>query len=830
MDKKDDLRNIAYKKIKINEKYRFFNSNYCFNDNVIPFFKHSEIIKNLKNRVKYSNGASFLITGLRGVGKSTLVKRVLSELETEKLSCLPVYINLSINIEYKNLLFEIIRRLYEAIIDNKLLNKIKSTIANDIIISYSRTSMSISSSNRVNGEMEVLGENNSLLGKILIRNKLTHQAAEEASFLAYSANDVEHDLVRVIELLNSDPALDIKIIIVFDELDKLTSTTYGTEYFQDILGKLKNILCSVDVISIFIGGIDLYQNWNEDIAKINSLYDSIFSWHQYVPCIWNSTESLFDLVLEKEYIYEKIEDQFQFICEGKYSNIIKPSFKSFLNYINFKSKGIPRKIYSEFNNFIVWNDKDPYFQISEVDINEVYAYSAIWKKISALFEDQLYKTIIEMDLTYITCFNLIEYFFAHADEELSFEKIQNALLYGDSMPLVNINQIIDDLLNKFVELNILERNSKNKYVVTDLTIKQEENMAIKDKSILQESFIDYNAYIKNPDKNCDPSITFKEKIRRYASDQIISFWDVFEVKDLILDNADMTIFYVKNKRDNSFYIAILYTDKQNKKLQCKNCLYNENVYKLTSKYLLNTTDIIENSYIRTSLREIYNGYLLSHLIEAKIETKYIILIIEQILYFIIDLNKNGYFNANIKASNIMINKYLNVKFLDVKNLIRSNLKGIPISALGYAAPEMYTNNFDMRSDIYSIGVLLWEMISHQPLSKMSFERHIDFELIKKPSSCSRKLWKIIIKATKYNPNERYQNAEEFLKDIHACKRYKFYKLNNCPNVPVGIVTNLFTFKNKNQNINIDKNNNNQFAYTNIQENSNSHTTILNDTP
>ena len=84
MSRKTELEKIAYKKIKVNEQYRFFNSNYTFNDNVIPFFKHEKIIKNLKNRICFSNGAAFLITGLRGVGKSTLVKRALNELRKEK--------------------------------------------------------------------------------------------------------------------------------------------------------------------------------------------------------------------------------------------------------------------------------------------------------------------------------------------------------------------------------------------------------------------------------------------------------------------------------------------------------------------------------------------------------------------------------------------------------------------------------------------------------------------------------------------------------------------------------------------------------------------------
>ncbi len=793
MNKKSELNNIAYKKIKINEEYRFFNSNYTFNDNVIPFLKHNTIVERVKDRIKFSNGASFLITGLRGVGKSTLIKRAINDLKADNIICLPVFINLSKKIEYKDLLFEIIRRLYESIIDNRIIDKIDGTIANDIVISYSRTSMSIKNSNTINGELEASVGQNSLLGNILLKNKLTKQAAEEASFLTYSTNDVEHDLVRIIDLLNNDKSLKIKTIITFDELDKLTISEYGIDYFEDVLSKLKSIICCVNAISIFVGGLDLYQKWNNDVAKINSLYDSIFSWHQYIPCIWESTQTLFDLFIDREYVYEKIEDDFQYLCEDEYSSIIKPAFKAFLIYINFKSKGIPRKIYSEFNNFIVWTNEKPYFQISETDANEISAYSEIWGKISPIFEDKLYNTVIEMDLTYITCFNIIEYFFAHHYEIFSAEDIEKVLLYDNVLPL-NITEIISNLLEKFEHYHIIKRTQDNKYAVTDYTIKREESIAIKDKALLQEKITENKIELVKLSENLDCQESFLRKISRYDSNEITSFWNCFVAKDLILTNSEMSIFYVVNKTNNSGYNAVLYTDKQNQKLDNKNCLYNELKYTITSKYLLDTTDIITNSKLKTSLRQIYNGYLLSHLVNASLETRYVTLIIEQILDFIIELNKCGFFNANVKSNNIMINKYLNVKFLDIKNLIRMGTKGTPISTLGYAAPEMYTDNFDSRSDLYSVGVLLWELVVHKNLSENLTERHIDFQFVKKPSGCTKKLWQIIMKATNPNPNERYQTAEEFLNDIRKSKECKRNKLNVRTDIPSGTVTNLYTYE------------------------------------
>lgn len=791
---KREINDILYKKIKINNNYRFFNSNYCFEDKIIPFFKHEAIVEKLKNRIQFSNGGSFLITGLRGVGKSTIVKRVINELNSKCVCYLPIHINLATNIEYGYLIFEILRRLYESIIDANILNKLNSVTANSIVLAYSRTSMSITRSNNVSGEIESSVDNSGILGNILIKNKITQHSAEEATFLAYSNNDAEHDLIRIIELLSNANNYKhrnslIKVIIVFDELDKLTLDECGEKYFEDILLKLKNVLCSINAISIFIGGIDLYEKWNKDTAKINSLYDSIFSWHQYIPCIWDSTDTLFNLILEKYYVYDEIEDDLKYLCQNDYLNLVKFPFRMWLTYINFKSKGIPRKIYSEFNNFIIWINETPYFQMNEIDIEKIYAYVAIWEKIHPIFENKQYKTIIEMELTFVICFNMIEFFSSNSNVKFTIMEIRNTLLYDGMLNINNVDAILLDIIQKFVKHHIIKEVQKDVYIVTDLTINKDKNIVIKDKNIVNHSLNKYTYFEEKKTQN-DIDNSFRRKIKKYESNEIISFWDKFNAIELISSNIDMSIYFVINNTTREHFNAILYTEKQNEKLENKLCLYKNSTYNFASKYLLDCTDIISNSIIQTSLREIYDGYLLSHIIESKIKLQYIVLIIEQLLEFIKEINEKGYFNANIKSNNIMINKFLNVKVIDIKNLIKVGSYGNPIVSLGYAAPEMYTDEYDKRCDIYSVGVLLWEMVNGICINRIIFERNIEFRFLEKPIHCSKKLWKIIIKATQSNPNNRYQEIDEFLIDIRKCKEYRINTAKVTDEISFGTVTNL----------------------------------------
>ena len=328
----------------------------------------------------------------------------------------------------------------------------------------------------------------------------------------------------------------------------------------------------------------------------------------------------------------------------------------------------------------------------------------------------------------------------------------------------------------------------DRFIVTDLTIKKEENITIKDKEILHDNVNDNISNQENEYVFHDPNASFRRKLARYKSHKIDSFWADFTATELLVDTSKMTVFFVK-KNMYIPYIAILYKDKESKKLQNRNCIYKQSSYRITSKYLLDTVDIVKETSIKTSLQEICTGYLLSHIIESKIKIEHILQIIEQVLLFIIELREKGYFNANIKANNIMVDKNLNIKFLDIKNLTKKESIDVPINTIGYSAPEMYTDNYNHLCDIYSVGVLLWEMVNHKCISKLTFKRHIDFEFLERPKHCSRKLWKIILKATKFDADQRYQSAEEFLNDIYSCKKYRNKVFEN-KDYSIGTVTNI----------------------------------------
>ncbi|CAF3419238.1 unnamed protein product [Rotaria sp. Silwood1] len=99
----------------------------------------------------------------------------------------------------------------------------------------------------------------------------------------------------------------------------------------------------------------------------------------------------------------------------------------------------------------------------------------------------------------------------------------------------------------------------------------------------------------------------------------------------------------------------------------------------------------------------------------------------------------------------------------VPGAARTTLNIIPIR---YAAPELLSSNvipndYTEKSDVFSMGVLMWEAYSQGTLPWEDIERDEDVirrvlngDLLPKPSNCSQKYWSIIINTWAQSPNDR----------------------------------------------------------------------------
>jgi len=127
---------------------------------------------------------------------------------------------------------------------------------------------------------------------------------------------------------------------------------------------------------------------------------------------------------------------------------------------------------------------------------------------------------------------------------------------------------------------------------------------------------------------------------------------------------------------------------------------------------------------------------------------------------------------DVKPNNIVEDVDGNLVLLDFgisryyKEIVKSDT--VALGTIGYAAPEQFgQSQTDVRTDIYSLGVTLYHLITGKGPDEPPYE--IYPIRIYNPKF-SRGLEKIIERCVKVNPDERYQSCKELLFDLENIKK------------------------------------------------------------
>jgi serine/threonine protein kinase/Flp pilus assembly protein TadD len=136
-------------------------------------------------------------------------------------------------------------------------------------------------------------------------------------------------------------------------------------------------------------------------------------------------------------------------------------------------------------------------------------------------------------------------------------------------------------------------------------------------------------------------------------------------------------------------------------------------------------------------------------------------------------------HRDISPDNVLISFSGDIKIIDFgiakesSDLGRTRT-GMLKGKLGYIAPEqIFSSDFDERVDLYSTGVILYEMITGQKLMNLDLTSSFRAEFKKYKPIAPRKidpklpemLEDIILKAIDRDPDYRYQSAKEFQIDL-----------------------------------------------------------------
>lgn len=153
----------------------------------------------------------------------------------------------------------------------------------------------------------------------------------------------------------------------------------------------------------------------------------------------------------------------------------------------------------------------------------------------------------------------------------------------------------------------------------------------------------------------------------------------------------------------------------------------------------------------------------------------------QILEAIHFAHQHGIIHRDLKPSNFMINKYKKIKILDFgiakpeRADVRITQTGMKVGTTMFMSPEQIKGKLvDRRSDIYSLGVTLYRMLTGEfPYDADLSEFDISVKIVNEPfpdprvlnPTVSSTLAKSVKKATQKKTYERYQSCKEFAEDI-----------------------------------------------------------------
>ncbi len=149
-----------------------------------------------------------------------------------------------------------------------------------------------------------------------------------------------------------------------------------------------------------------------------------------------------------------------------------------------------------------------------------------------------------------------------------------------------------------------------------------------------------------------------------------------------------------------------------------------------------------------------------------------------------EAHQKGIVHRDIKADNIMINAKNQVKVMDfglakLKGSLKITKATSTVGTLAYMAPEQIQGgDVDARSDIFSYGVVLYEMLTGKLPFRTEHEAALMYSIIndepepiqKYRSDLSPVLMNLISRALEKDPNDRYQSINEMVIELRRLQK------------------------------------------------------------
>ncbi len=202
---------------------------------------------------------------------------------------------------------------------------------------------------------------------------------------------------------------------------------------------------------------------------------------------------------------------------------------------------------------------------------------------------------------------------------------------------------------------------------------------------------------------------------------------------------------------------------------------------LTHPNIVNIYDVVNENNMHFIVMELIEGITLKDYIASKgmLDIKEAVNIAIQVAKGLECAHERNIVHRDVKPQNIIISVDGTVKVADfgiAKATTEETINSFAVGSVHYISPEQAKGiNTDLRSDIYSLGVTMYEMIS----GRVPFNgdnaisvalAHVE-EVVTPPSIYNSKidpeLEKTVLKCMQKSPERRYQNLKEVIKQLQA---------------------------------------------------------------
>lgn len=207
---------------------------------------------------------------------------------------------------------------------------------------------------------------------------------------------------------------------------------------------------------------------------------------------------------------------------------------------------------------------------------------------------------------------------------------------------------------------------------------------------------------------------------------------------------------------------------------------------LSHPNIVKVYDVSFGDKLQYIVMEYIDGITLKEYIEQQkvINWKEALHFTTQILRALQHAHDKGIVHCDVKPQNIMLLQNGNIKVADfgIARFSRNETRTMTESAIGsvhYISPEQARGEItDEKADIYSVGVVLYEMLTGQ--LPFQSDNAVSVAIMQLQSDAKRPreinpdiplgLEQITLKAMQKNPRDRYQSAAEMLLDLDEVKR------------------------------------------------------------